>query len=47
MEQAIERSSDDNCREDFGWLFIAGCIFLYPALFFTCVFIPIWMGWAP
>lgn len=29
-----------------GWLQIAMIILLFPALFFLCVFFPIWMGWA-
>ena len=35
----------DMRKEMIGWVSIASCIVMFPALFFFCVFFPIWMGW--
>lgn len=34
-------------REKQGWLSMAFMLLLYPALFYLCVFFPIWVGWTP
>lgn len=36
----------DYAKEGMGWLQLIGIMVLFPALFFFCVFFPIWMGWA-
>jgi len=36
----------DLSKEATGWLSLIFIMFLFPALFFFCVFFPIWMGWA-
>lgn len=43
---ALERSKQDYDKEGRGWMLLAGVIFLFPALFFFCAYLPIWMGWA-
>ena len=35
----------DMRKEAIGWIQLAGLILFFPALFFFCVFFPIWMGW--
>lgn len=41
-------SSDrDMQREAEGWVGIAVIMLVFPALFFLCVFIPIWLGITP
>jgi len=30
-----------------GWMTMIAILFLFPALFFLCVFFPIWVGWTP
>lgn len=34
----------DMDRERVGWLTLAGFMLLFPALFFLCVYFPIWIG---
>lgn len=34
-------------REAQGWIGIAAVMLLFPALFFLCVFFPIWVGLTP
>jgi hypothetical protein len=34
-------------KEATGWVSMIFVMFLFPTLFFLCVFFPIWMGWAP
>jgi len=34
-------------KEAKGWLTMALMLLLYPALFYLCVFFPIWVGWTP
>jgi hypothetical protein len=29
-----------------GWLTLAGVIIMFPVLFYVCVFLPMWLGWA-
>lgn len=36
----------DMAREGLGWMKISLIILMFPALFFLCVFFPIWVGWA-
>lgn len=44
MAKHIER---DLKREATGWISIAVVMLLFPALFFLCVFFPIWVGLTP
>jgi hypothetical protein len=37
----------DMAKEAAGWMQIAAVMFLFPALFFLCVFFPIWLGLTP
>lgn len=37
----------DPQKELYGWLQMASFIFLFPALFFLCVYFPIWVGLTP
>ena len=37
----------DAKKERNGWLQITLIILGFPALFFFCVFFPIWLGWTP
>jgi len=37
----------DMQKEGKGWLTMALMLLLYPALFYLCVFFPIWVGWTP
>ncbi len=30
-----------------GWISMIAILFLFPTLFFLCVFFPIWVGWTP
>ena len=30
-----------------GWMTMIAILFLFPTLFFLCVFFPIWVGWTP
>ncbi|MBP6217903.1 MAG: hypothetical protein KA436_04900 [Oligoflexales bacterium] len=39
--------SRDPRKEMIGWLQLAAIILIFPALFFFCVFFPIWVGWTP
>lgn len=34
-------------KEVTGWISLAFVMILFPALFFLCVFFPIWVGWTP
>jgi hypothetical protein len=34
-------------KEATGWISMIVVMFLFPALFFLCVFFPIWVGWTP
>ncbi len=38
---------EDVKLEASGWLSMIAIMFLFPALFFLCVFFPIWVGWTP
>lgn len=40
-------SAQDVKLEAGGWLSMIAILFLFPALFFLCVFFPIWVGWTP
>jgi hypothetical protein len=40
-------SQEDSRREAIGWLSMIAVMFLFPALFFLCVFFPIWIGLTP
>jgi hypothetical protein len=42
MSQKVLR---DFKKERNGWLQIAFIILAFPALFFLCVYFPIWVGW--
>ncbi|MDD9951358.1 MAG: hypothetical protein OXT67_07305 [Zetaproteobacteria bacterium] len=50
MRHEIDTSKAEQLRtpgqEQVGWLQICGIILLFPALFFLCVFLPMWVGWA-
>lgn len=35
----------DAKREASGWISIAAIMLLFPALFFLCVYLPIWLGY--
>jgi len=37
----------DKSKEAAGWLSLALIMLLFPALFFFCVFFPIWIGITP
>ena len=47
MKTCDKNSSHDLDREPVGWLTLAGIILLFPALFFLCVFFPMWIGLTP
>lgn len=32
-------------KEAIGWLSMVFLMFLFPTLFFLCVYFPIWVGW--
>jgi hypothetical protein len=34
-------------KEGKGWLSMILIMFMFPALFYLCVFFPIWVGWTP
>jgi hypothetical protein len=40
-------SKADAKKQGIGWLFIAAVMLMFPALFFLCVFFPIWIGMTP
>lgn len=50
MTREIDGSKADALRspekEAVGWLQICAIILLFPTLFFLCVFLPMWVGWA-
>ncbi len=37
----------DMRKEAIGWISIMVVMLVFPALFFLCVYIPLWLGWAP
>ncbi|MEZ4743053.1 MAG: hypothetical protein R3B45_11495 [Bdellovibrionota bacterium] len=37
----------DHGKESIGWIYLAAVILIFPALFFACVFFPIWYGLTP
>jgi hypothetical protein len=37
----------DMNKEAIGWLSMIGVMFLFPILFYLCVFFPIWVGLTP
>ena len=41
--QAVQNR--DLGREGAGWIYLSAIMFLFPILFFACVFFPIWVGW--
>jgi len=41
----IEKNRQQSLKEALGWLSFVLIMLLFPALFFTCVFIPKWFGW--
>jgi hypothetical protein len=43
----MKRVERDSAREVKGWVSIAFMMLLFPALFFLCVFFPIWVGLTP
>lgn len=45
--QTAAPSAEDSKLEAGGWLTMIAILFLFPALFFLCVFFPIWVGWTP
>jgi hypothetical protein len=44
MEPATGKAAT---KEAMGWMSLVIIMFAFPALFFLCVFFPIWMGWTP
>jgi hypothetical protein len=34
-------------KEGLGWISMIVIMFMFPALFYLCVFFPIWVGWTP
>jgi hypothetical protein len=34
-------------KESIGWIYLATVILIFPALFFLCVFFPMWIGLTP
>ena len=40
-QRTVER---DLGQEAVGWLSLIAILFLFPTLFFLCVFFPIWLG---
>jgi len=46
-KQQTPVSAEDQRREAVGWLSMIAVMFLFPALFFLCVFFPIWIGLTP
>ena len=44
---ASELEVTNKAKEGIGWLTLAFMMFLFPALFFLCVFFPIWIGLTP
>jgi hypothetical protein len=44
MANKVSRDLD---KEGRGWLQIIVIMIAFPALFFLCVFFPIWVGWTP
>ncbi len=38
-----EKDLETQKLESTGWMTLMLCMFLFPVLFFLCVFIPIWM----
>ena len=43
-DEAVKR---DPRKETTGWMSMALILFLFPTLFYLCVFFPIWVGWTP
>lgn len=41
----MAKHDHDPSRELKGWLSLAACMLIFPALFYLCVFFPIWVGW--
>jgi hypothetical protein len=39
-----EISQSDSKKEATGWLTLVAVMFLFPALFFLCVWFPMWVG---
>lgn len=37
----------DMNKEAIGWISMIVIMFMFPALFYLCVFFPIWVGWTP
>lgn len=44
---SVSKTERDMEKEGKGWWSIVLIMFLFPALFFLCVFLPIWLGVAP
>lgn len=43
----MKKPTRDMQKESIGWLQLAVMILLFPALFFLCVYFPIWVGLTP
>ena len=46
-ENPMAQMETDRSKEAMGWLSLIAVMLLFPALFFLCVFFPIWVGWTP
>jgi hypothetical protein len=46
MMSGLVRPERHMAKEGWGWIQITVIMLTFPALFFLCVFFPIWMGWA-
>ena len=44
VASAKSKVERDFGKEAIGWLSLASMILLFPALFFLCVYFPIWVG---
>ena len=44
---AISKVKRDMKGESWGWLGLIAIMFLFPIVFFLCVFVPIWVGYTP
>jgi hypothetical protein len=43
----VAKPQRDMTKEALGWISLAICMVLFPALFFLCVYFPIWTGLTP
>ncbi len=41
------KSEQDVRKETIGWLSMIAIMFMFPVLFYVCVFFPIWVGLTP